>query len=69
MNELTYDERLTIRRALEFYAAAGNDQMSQLEFLALFPRVQQNERAEAERLQWLIKDAAKVIVERGVEVE
>jgi len=54
--ELMYQERLTIRRALEYYshhavgrwpAAAGR---------------WQTEKKEAERLQWLFKDAIKVVV-------
>lgn len=56
--ELSYSERLTIRRALEDYAARCNPATRS----GLFNHAGETEKKEAERLQWLFKDAQKITV-------
>lgn len=56
--KLLYQEKLIIRRALEEYAARINPNSRSGEF----NQAQEEEKKEAERLQWLFKDAIKIVV-------
>lgn len=56
VKELSYSEILTIRRALEHYAGRLNPNSRS----GSFSEHQENEKKEAERLQWAFKDASRI---------